>query len=138
MMRSIHFPVGLCACVLFAFAGVACSAAVKPWPQRLAKWGYTVGPSVDGVPNYSVQSWRSLDDRHIMIETEASADYLITLAEDCTGLHAAETIGFSSTNGDLALSDDLIIHQVDANFKCPLQTINTLEPRGYGPGAKKG
>ncbi len=131
MMRSIVSSLGLCACVLFAMAGAGCSGSeVRPIPQRLVRMGYQMGPSVDIVHNYSVEGWHILDDEHVLVETGTATDYLITLAVDCDGLHAAETIGFSSTTGDLTLSDDLIIHQISANFKCPLKSINTLERHG--------
>ncbi len=128
MMRSIVSSLGLCFCVLFAVAGAGCSGSeVKPIPQRLVKMGYQLGPSVDIVRNYSVEGWHALDDEHVIVETGTATDYLVTLAVDCDGLHAAETIGFSSTTGDLTPADDLIIHQISANFKCPLKSINTLE-----------
>ncbi len=129
MMRSMMVSVGLCCGVLLAVAG--CSGSeVRPIPQRLVKMGYQQQPPVEVVHNYSVEGWHGLDDRHIIIETGTTTDYLVTLAEDCTGLHAAETIGFSSTNSDLTLSNDLIIHQISANFRCPLQSINPLKRGG--------
>ena len=127
MMRSIHSPIGVCCCLLLALAGAACSGSeVKPWPQRLAKMGYQVGPAVDTVHHYTVEGALSLDKRHLIVSDDASTGYLITLAGDCDSLHAAESIGFSSTSTDLTLSDDLLIHQVDANYKCPLQAFNLL------------
>ena len=112
---------------MLALAGAACSGSeVKPWPQRLAGMGYQVGLSVDTIHHYTVEGSLSLDKRHLVISDDAATGYLITLAGDCEPLHAAESIGFSSTSTDLSLSDDLLIHQVSANYKCPLQSFNLL------------
>ena len=125
-MRSIHYPLGLCLCALLAVAG--CSGSeVRPWPQRIVRMGYQMQPPVAVVRNYSVDGWHILDDQHVIIETGTPTDYLITLASNCDGLSAAVTIGFSSTSGDLAPTDDLIIRQISTNYKCPLQAINPLQ-----------
>jgi hypothetical protein len=122
-MRSIRFAQVVSSCLALA----ACSGAeVKPWPQQIARMGYQMGPAVDAVPHYSVEGAMTLDNRHVLINNGTSTDYLITLANDCEALHAAESIAFSSTSGDLALSDELLVHQVGANYKCPLEAFNAL------------
>jgi len=125
-MRLIHYPLGFCLCVLLAITG--CSGGeVRSWPERITRMGYQMQPPVDGIRNYSVEGWHDLDAQHIIIETGTPIDYLITLEGDCDGLGGAVTIGFSSVNGDLALSDQLIIRQIDSNYKCPLKAINPLQ-----------
>ncbi|MFI4978803.1 MAG: DUF6491 family protein [Nevskiales bacterium] len=74
-MRSMIVSVGLCCGVLLAVAG--CSGSeVRPIPQRLVKMGYQQQPPVEVVHNYSVEGWHGLDDRHIIIETGTTTDYL--------------------------------------------------------------
>ena len=125
-MQAIHRHLLLSCCLVLALAG--CSGnEVRPIPQRLVKMGYHQQPPVQSVPNYSVEGWHELDAQHIIVETGTSTDYLITLAGACDALDSAVTIGFSSVNGSLQLSDDLIIHQVESNYRCPLQAINPLK-----------
>lgn len=124
-MRSMHCTLAL-GCAMLALAG--CSGSeVRPLPQRLVKMGYAEQPAVQAVPHYTVEGWHALDARHIIVETGTATDYLITLAQDCEAMQSAVTIGFSSVNGDLQLSDDLIIHQVQNNYRCALQAINPLK-----------
>jgi hypothetical protein len=125
--RPLILALRLWLCALIALGAAACGAKkIKPWPQQLAVMGYRVEPPVEGIHGYSVEGFHSLDDRHMVIETGTATDYLITLAEDCPAQHAAETIGFSSINGDLSLSDEMIIHQISSNYKCPLEQINPV------------
>jgi len=83
--------------------GMALLSACSGIPKRetdqqlLAKYTAYAGEPVSEFRTYSpFDSWSSIDDRHVLIQTNVSDAYLLTLAPPCIDLPFANHIGLTS------------------------------------------
>lgn len=115
-----------CATLLF-FSSIAHAEISDPLATKLNKLGYEQGETVERVPNYRVDGWNYLDDRHIVIYAGPSTRFLITTLNNCPDLSSAERIGFTSTTGHLTKFDKLIVRGAGGIVQhCPINEIRQL------------
>lgn len=116
--------------VLLSMA-VACShspSAPVTLEDKLAQRGFVIGEQVKKVINLQVNSWNSLDDRHVIMRFGASRNYLLTLRTSCDSLIGAVVINFSTTVGSLTDNDKLLVRDSTQRVAtCFISTIHELK-----------
>jgi len=114
-------------CASFIFSSIGRAETENDLAARLSKLGYVQAESVERVPNYRVDGWNYLDDRHIMIYAGPSQRFLITTLVNCPDLSSAEHIGFTSTTRNLTKFDKLVVRGAGGIVQnCPIDEIRTL------------
>ena len=114
-------------CASFIFPSTSHAETADDLAAKLSKLGYAQAEAVARVPNYRVDGWNYLDDRHIMIYAGPSKRFLITTLVDCPDLSSAEHIGFTSTTSYLTKFDKLIVRGAgDIVQNCPINEIRIL------------
>jgi hypothetical protein len=125
----------LAAAALSAMAGAAIAANDPPADPaaalnaKLLERGYQRGKAVDSIPNYRVDGWNSIDDRHLILISGASRYYLISLMNDCWDLRGAENIGFTTTVSQLTRHDSVKVKSISGApppTSCPIDSIEEL------------
>jgi hypothetical protein len=117
----------LCAGLTALLVGCAGTPEAADIDALLAERGYTTGEEVRDIKQYRINGWQSLDDRHVIIETGPASRYLLTLMTRCDNLRTAETIGFSTTTGNLTTFDKLVVRGTSGIVRdCPITTIQEL------------
>jgi len=127
-MRAIRKIIGSLA------AGVAITACAASGPapsldQQLAQRNFEIIGPVEQVQNYRLMGWNNLDRKHVIIHSTPSTSYLVTLRQPCQNLMSAETIGFTTTVGNLTLFDSLLVNQRPGGYleRCWIENLQELK-----------
>ena len=118
-------------CIIsISLAGACTSNPPDPVPleEKVAKLGYTIGQPVKRINNYQINSWNSVDLKHVIINFGASRNYLLTLRTSCDGVLSADLLSFSTTVGFLTDKDKLLVRNSGRHVShCFIKTIHELE-----------
>jgi len=99
-----------------------------PLEEILAQRGFAIGQPVKRINNYQINSWNSVDLKHVIMNFGASRNYLLTLRTSCDGVLSAATISFSTTVGFLSDRDKLLVRDSGQHVAhCYISTIHELE-----------
>jgi hypothetical protein len=99
-----------------------------PLDEKLAKLGFTIGEPVKRVNNFQINSWSSVDLKHVIFNFGASRNYLVTLRTSCDGVLSARLISFSTTVGFLSDKDKLLVRDGSRYLsQCYISKIHELE-----------
>lgn len=117
--------------VILSSLAVACANSTyqePPLQEKLAQRGFAMGQQVKRINDYQVNSWYSVDRKHVIINFGASRNYLLTLRTSCDGLLDAELLSFSTTVGFLTDKDKLLVRDDGHHIlQCYIRTIHELE-----------
>ena len=112
----------------------ACAAKPGPQPtleQKLAERNYRLGESVERILQYRLDGWSYLDREHVIMQTEPSTYYLISLRQPCHGLMSAETIAFTTTTNQLTKFDKLLVKSSGSMIeRCYIDALHKLKKTG--------
>ena len=119
---SVVIPVlMLCACA-------SNTADPVPLEEKLAQRGFAIGQPVKRINNFQINSWSSVDLKHVIFNFGASRYYLVTLRTSCDGVLSAGLISFSTTIGLLTDKDKLLVRDNTRHLaQCYISTIHELE-----------
>lgn len=99
-----------------------------PLDEKLAKLGFAIGEPVKRINNFQINSWSSVDLKHVIFNFGASRNYLVTLRTSCDGVLSAGLISFSTTIGLLTDKDKLLVRNGSGHLsQCYISTIHELE-----------
>jgi hypothetical protein len=128
MKHRIFYFIGI---VILSSLAVACANSTYqevPLEEKLAQRGYAIGEPVKRINDYQINSWNSVDRKHVIINFGASRNYLVTLRTSCDGLLDATLLSFSTTVGFLTDKDKLLVRDGGNHLlQCYIQTIHELE-----------
>jgi len=128
MKHRILYFIGI---VILSSLAVACANSTYqevPLEEKLAQRGYAIGESVKRINDYQINSWNSVDRKHVIINFGASRNYLVTLRTSCDGLLDATLLSFSTTVGFLTDKDKLLVRDGGHHLlQCYISTIHELE-----------
>lgn len=97
--------------------------------DRLAQRGYQRGEAVRSIQNYRLDGWHFLDSRNLMIETGPRQRYLVQLRVPCPELSTANSIGFTSTAGQLTHFDKIVLEEASGTRRdCIIDQLYRLNP----------
>jgi hypothetical protein len=117
--------------VILSSLAVACANSAYqevPLEEKLSQRGFAIGQPVKRIKNYQINSWNSVDRKHVIINFGASRNYLVTLRTSCGGLMDAALLSFSTTVGFLTDKDKLLVRDGGNHLlQCYISTINELE-----------
>ncbi len=83
---------------------------------------------VKTIRRFKFLNWKSLDNRHLVVSSSRSNQYLVTLNNYCIDLDVAHTIAFDQTmSNSLSAKFDSIIAAGQHNQKCRISTIHPLD-----------
>ncbi len=110
---------------------MACASAPGPQltlDQKLAAKNYRLGAPVERIQRYRLDGWNYLDREHIIMQTEPSTYYLVSLRNTCHDLSTAENIAFTTTTGQLTHFDKLLVRGPGRTIQhCYIEALNKLE-----------
>ena len=119
------------ACIIsISLAGACTSNPPNPVPleEKVANLGYTIGQPVKRIHDYQINSWNSVDLKHVIINFGASRNYLLTLRTSCDGVLNAGLLSFSTTVGFLTDKDRLLVRNSGRYVShCFIKTVHELE-----------
>ena len=96
--------------------------------QKLADKGYKLGEPVERILQWRLDSWVYLDRGHVIMQTEPSTWYLVSLKNSCQGLGQAENIAFTTTTSQLTRFDKLVVRGAGKiREDCYIDTLHKLE-----------
>ena len=95
--------------------------------ERLAKRSYKIGAPVERIQNYKLDGWNHVDREHLIIISDPSRYYLVSLNNSCYNLVTAEDIAITSTAGQLTRFDHLLVRD-NSNFlqRCYISSLHEL------------
>lgn len=132
LVHKISLAWALRSAALAAGAWLTACAAPEPAADidtMLAERGLRRAEPINEIRNYRISGWNSLDDKHLIVRSGPRNDYLITLMTRCQPLDTSETIGFSTTTGDVTRFDELVVSGPGGIVEdCPITAIENLEP----------
>ncbi|WP_437883575.1 DUF6491 family protein [Pseudomonas sp. LRF_L74] len=90
-----------------------CAGAPKldesaPLDERLARLGYRQAEAVDQVQRFDIDGWQYLDKQHIVLGQGVGRAYLISFSRPCRNLAFSNTLGYSTTVGNLTKLDRIV------------------------------
>ena len=114
--------------VTVSMAACASTGQQDTIAQKLQQRGYVQGEQIEDIQNYRLSGWHYVDDEHLIVETEPSRDYLITLRFPCHELMGVEDIGFSNTVGRLTKFDSVVVKShTGMQRECAIESLYKLE-----------
>lgn len=86
---------------------------------------------VDRISSFRIESWRYIDDFHLIIEAARKEQYLVEFRQPCFGLSSAFQIGFTESVGGLTKFDRILVSNTGArgNEVCHISEIVRLMDR---------
>lgn len=124
---SVALSTLLLCCPSYLFSSISYAETQDNLTTQLSKLGYEQAETVERIPNYRVDGWNYLDDRHIVIYAGPSQRFLITMLINCPDLSSAERIGFTSTTRNLTKFDKLIVRGAGGIVQnCPISELRIL------------
>ncbi|MCF6317967.1 MAG: DUF6491 family protein [Proteobacteria bacterium] len=82
---------------------------------------------VKTIRRFKFLNWKSLDNRHLIVSSSRSNQYLVTLNNYCIDLDVAHAIVFDQTmSNSLSAKFDSIIVAGQSHQKCRISTIHPL------------
>lgn len=102
------------------------AAPQKTIAEVMADRGYAIGEAVQEIRDYQINGWNSVDDRHLILNSGPSRDYLISLKNYCTGLTSTENLRFTTTAGTLTRLDKVVVDEMAVPSQCLIDKIETL------------
>ncbi len=125
-----------CLFVLLVPAIGLMACAGNPGPQltleqKLAERNYQLGEPVERILQYRLDGWTYLDREHVIMQTEPSTYYLISLRKPCHDLMTAETIAFTTTTNQLTRYDKLLVKGSGSMVDhCYIDALHKLKKTG--------
>ncbi len=117
--------------ILISGALTACSGTSTEQPgteERLADRGYLIGPGDQRLLNYSINSWSSIDDEHLIIRSGVDDEYLIELVSPCLSLNSAIFVGLSSPTSRVDNFGEVLVDSPGiGRERCNIRDIYRLE-----------
>ena len=110
---------------------MACASTPVSQPtleQKLAAKNYRLGAPVERIQRYRLDGWNYLDREHVIMQTEPSTYYLVSLRNTCHDLATTEHIAFTTTTGQLTRFDKLLVRGPGRTIqRCYIEALNKLE-----------
>lgn len=108
-------------------------AAPAPQPsieQTLQARGWQVGAAVTRIPQFTIDGWTSVDDRHIVLTDIRRQSHLITLFSACPDVQSAVAIGYTNAAGSVSRGDSILVRGAGGVQRCAISEIRELVAAG--------
>ena len=115
---------------MLALAACASAPAGKEGPtleQKLAERGYKSGDKIERIADYRVDGWQYVDPTHVVFTAGPGRDYLVTVRLPCSGLNAADAIGFTSTVSYVTTLDKLVVKDAGFDNSCLIDELREVQ-----------
>ena len=96
--------------------------------SKLEEWGLVRGETIVRIPNFNITSWRSINNKSLVVTTGVRTNYLLELQHSCQELRSAFGIGFDSKSATLNRYDSVIVrtNQNRGGRRCPIAEMTRL------------
>ncbi len=112
---------GLCACAISHERPLTLE-------EELELKHYRIGAPANMVRNYRMSGWSYVNDRHIIINTGPSRQYLVGFKNKCIETRSAVNVAFTNTSGRLTTFDKLLVNGPGNLIdQCYIQSITHLK-----------
>lgn len=126
MLKSPRLFAATATAVLLGACAQQPTTPEKTIAEVMADRGYAIGEPVQEIRNYQINGWNSVDDKHLIVNSGPSKDYLISLKVYCVGLTSTEDVQFTTTAGTLTRLDKVVVNEMAVPSHCPIDKIETL------------
>jgi len=117
----------LLAAAVSVLAGCASNVELQGIEERMAEWGYLIGPADQRIPRYRISNWNSIDDRYLIVRSGVRNHYLVELFAPCLGLSTAFSIGFATPTARLDSFGSILVRDTSTSVeRCRIENIYLL------------
>jgi hypothetical protein len=115
------------ALVLIAVLCAACASSPKraEGNRVLARYEPYIGEPIDGFTAFRQQSWQPVSRTQLILWTDFSHAYLLTITGGCRDLMYSEGISVSSSGSRISKLDRVLVR----NDRCPITEIRPIDVR---------
>jgi hypothetical protein len=106
-------------------AGCASSPQRSHGERVLARYEGYIGAPIRSFTAFRRDSWQAVSRTQLILWTDTSHAYLLTIAGSCPDLMYAEGIRVSSTGSSISTFDNVIVR----DDRCPIQEIRPIDVR---------
>ena len=104
---------------------VACTTgAPRRGVSALEEYRPYIGPPVASVHFFTLDSWNSVDDRHVVIYTTFNTAYLVEVDPPCPELGFTDRLGVTSTVGTISHFESLVVRN---HQRCLIGEIRPID-----------